>query len=206
MRVSDHIGAVQLVPRHGKKTVVVQPCQRGRVQQGHALHGGFFAPEIGIALGSSQRIAPQYPAIGAVALGVQGGAQSAGLQGIVTVQKQNALPAGCIQPRIARRRNPRIGLVDHPDAGILGGKLITKCGACVGAAVVDQQKLPLGVILRKHALGALVQRGGGIVYRRDNAHQTHGITAPFYDPAFDNIPKAEQNSDSRPAGQSCASA
>ena len=94
---------------------------------------------------------------------------------IVGVDKREPLAPRLVQPRVARRRDTTVLLVDDADTAILAGKSVGQFRCAVAATVVDEQHLKAGVSLRQDAAHAALQDIRGVVGRDDDGNEALGF-------------------------------
>jgi len=70
-----------------------------------------------------------------------------------------------------RGGDPGVGLVDDLEPGVGGLELLADGQTAVGAAVVDQQHLQVGIALPPDALQAGVQPRSSVIDRDDHGYQ-----------------------------------
>ena len=101
------------------------------------------------------------------------GFQGRRLEGVVRVQKGDALPRRMLQPQVPGGGHAAVGLVEYTDAGVPGGIAVAQGGRAVPAAVVDQQQLPVRKGLGQHAVHALGQQLFRLIDRYDHRNGRH---------------------------------
>ena len=78
-----------------------------------------------------------------------------------------------VEAKVAGGAYSAVGLVDGLDARVGGGVAVADGAGAVGAAIVDEQQLPIGIGLRNDAVDAPLEPLLGIIYWYYNAEFTH---------------------------------
>lgn len=83
-----------------------------------------------------------------------------------------------VEAKIAGGAYATVRLVEGLDARVGGGVAVADVSGTVGAAIVDEQQLPIGIGLRHDAVDAPLEPLLGIIYRyyyADFWGQSHGL-------------------------------
>ena len=104
--------------------------------------------------------------------GFRGPDQRAGGVGsdpVITVQKLKISALGLVEGGVPGVGDAGVFLVDDPNPGIPGGICVADGTGTVGAAVVDQQQLKVGVLLVQNALNTAADGVFSVIDRDDDA-------------------------------------
>ena len=158
----------QLGPgRREGRPVIQMPRLPGRVQNRLAGRKGLgqLVPFLGVQAKAER--------LGVVFLGLQQGLQQNRAEQVVLIHQNHIRGIGCVHASVPGTAHTAVGLVDDPKPEIFGRPFIADAGRRVGAAVIHQDRLPVGKTLGPDALKTAGQILGHIVNGNHDGNGCH---------------------------------